>query len=92
MLTNNALITLPLQVKKTNERVLRVAFMAWSLEVEYQKYKKLQLRRALTWSIRSLESRAFKGWSRAQKLGKKNRRFEASTTNMLQRRKLSQCW
>ncbi|KAG0599445.1 hypothetical protein M758_12G152500 [Ceratodon purpureus] len=87
---NRSLLTL--QVKKTNERVLRVAFMAWSLEVEYQKYKKLQLRRALTWSIRSLESRAFKGWSRAQKLGKKNRRFETSATNMLQRRKLSQTW
>jgi hypothetical protein len=81
-----------LQVKKANERVLRVAFMVWSLETEYHKQKKLQLRRALSWSIRGLSSRAFKGWRACSKLGKKMKRFEASAIKILQRRKLGLTW
>ncbi|KAG0623424.1 hypothetical protein M758_3G173700 [Ceratodon purpureus] len=87
---NRSLLTL--QVKKANERVLRVAFMVWSLETEYHKQKKLQLRRALSWSIRGLMSRAFKGWRVLSKLGTKMKRFEASAIKILQRRKLGLTW
>ncbi|XP_073386590.1 uncharacterized protein [Physcomitrium patens] len=87
---NRSLLTL--QVRKANERILRVAFMAWSLETEYYKQKKRRLKKAFLWSIRRVSSRAFKCWGSCAKVGKKMRRFESSAHKLLQRRKLCLTW
>lgn len=88
----DTVVIMPEQVKKANERIMRVAFMAWRMATQWRNQKKLHLKQARSWRKGNLLSKAFRTWHRLQILGLKAKRMHNSAVKILQRHKLQQVW